>query len=101
MGITSWDEYRKTLNFTPDEEEGIRLETELIIAFAKAREERGMSQSQLAAACGLTQPVVARLESSAHSPRVKTLLRALAPLGYTLKVVPRAAARTNESRHRP
>jgi ribosome-binding protein aMBF1 (putative translation factor) len=91
MGITDWTEYRKTLNLTPEDEAEINLETDIIVALAKAREERGMSQKQLAEACGLPQPVIARLEKAAHSPQVNTLIRVLAPLGYTLKVVPRDA----------
>jgi ribosome-binding protein aMBF1 (putative translation factor) len=91
MGLTNWTEYKKTLDLTPEDEAEISLETDIIIALAKARTERGMSQSQLAAACGLPQPVIARLEKSAHSPQLNTVLRVLAPLGYTLKVVPSTA----------
>ncbi|MDR1046075.1 MAG: helix-turn-helix domain-containing protein [Candidatus Adiutrix sp.] len=89
MGITDWTEYRKTLNLSPDEEEEIRLETDLILEVAKAREGRGLSQRQLAEACGLPQPVIARLEKATHSPQINTLLRVLEPLGYTLAIVPK------------
>jgi ribosome-binding protein aMBF1 (putative translation factor) len=84
----TWTEYKKAHPLSPQDEAEINLEKDIIIALAKAREERGMSQSQLAAVCGLPQPVIARLESSAHSPQINTVLRVLAPLGYTLKVVP-------------
>jgi DNA-binding XRE family transcriptional regulator len=89
MGITNWTEYRKTLNLTPDDEAEINFEKELIVAIAEAREKSGLTQKQLAETCGVSQPLIARLEKAAHSPQVNTLLRVLAPLGYTLKVVPR------------
>lgn len=36
----TWEEVRKSLNLTPEEEEEIRLEEELIEATIKAREKR-------------------------------------------------------------
>ena len=53
-----------------------------------ARKKNKISQRELANKSGLMQPVIARIESKARSPRVSTLLRMLYPLGYTLKVVP-------------
>jgi ribosome-binding protein aMBF1 (putative translation factor) len=84
----NWKDYRATLNLTDEDEAEISLEEELIYAIAKAREEQGMSQKQLAQACGVPQPVIARLEKATHSPQVNTILRVLKPLGYTLAVVP-------------
>ena len=53
----------------------------------KARIAACVSQSQLGQAAGLKQPVIARLESGAAIPRLDTLLKLLAPLGKTLRVV--------------
>jgi ribosome-binding protein aMBF1 (putative translation factor) len=89
MGTTNWTDIRASLNLTPEDEEQIRLEGELIDALVAAREASGMTQRQLADAAGLKQPVIARLEKAVHSPQVDTILRALSPLGYTLAVVPK------------
>lgn len=59
-----------------------------ILTMVKAREEKGITQAQLAQMCDVKQPVIARLESAAHSPRVDSLLKVLTQLGYTLKIVP-------------
>jgi predicted transcriptional regulator len=89
MSTSNWAEYRETLNLSKEDEAEIQFEKDIIRAIAKTREDQGISQKQLASACGLPQPVIARLERAAHSPQINTLLRVLAPLGYTLKVVPR------------
>ena len=45
-----------------------------------------MTQAQLAKACGLTQSVVARIESKRARPQIDTLYKMLAALGCTLQV---------------
>jgi len=85
---SNWNDFRKTLNLTAEDEAAIRLEKELILAIIRAREKRGMTQKQLSEACGISQPVIARLERSVHSPQVDTIIKILKPLGYTLAVVP-------------
>ncbi|MDO4798019.1 MAG: DUF2442 domain-containing protein [Coriobacteriales bacterium] len=57
-----------------------------------SRHESGLSQAKLAAAAGVKQPVVARLETRVNSPRLDTLLKVLTPLGKTLQVVDLADA---------
>ena len=52
------------------------------------RKEQGLSQSQVANICHVTQPLIARMESSAHSPQINSLLRVLMPLGYKLQIAP-------------
>lgn len=51
-------------------------------------EEQGLSQAELAKKCNVKQPTIARMEKNAHSPQIDSLLRVLAPLGYTLQIVP-------------
>lgn len=53
-----------------------------------ARRHRGMTQKDLAAASGLTQSVIARLETKKATPQLDTLLRVAAALDCTLAVVP-------------
>ena len=85
--VTNWKDFRATLNLTPEEEEMINLEKALISAVVEAREKSGLTQKQLSELCGIKQPVIARLESAAHSPQINSIIRILKPLGYTLAVV--------------
>lgn len=87
MAVT-WEELQKELNITPEDEAVIKAEEELIRAMVEAREKKGLTQSQLAERCRIKQPVVARMESGTHSPRVNSLLKILISLGYKLKIVP-------------
>jgi len=87
MMATSWKDFRKSLNLTPEEEEIISLEKSIITAVVEAREQNGLTQKQLSELCGIKQPVIARLESAVHSPQINSIIRILKPLGYTLAVV--------------
>ena len=82
-----WTDIRATLNLSPEEEEMINLEKALICAVVEAREKSGLTQKQLSELCGIKQPVIARLESAAHSPQINSIIKILRPLGYTLAVV--------------
>ena len=84
---TEWGDFRKTLNLSKEDEEMIRLETSRIEAVVNVREQSGLTQKQLSELCGIKQPVLARLETAAHSPQVNSLIRILKPLGYILAVV--------------
>ncbi|MBE5888210.1 MAG: helix-turn-helix domain-containing protein [Lachnospiraceae bacterium] len=86
--MKTWDEFRKELDITPEDENQIRFEKELILTMIKIREEKGLTQAQLAQMCGVKQPVIARMETATHSPRIDSLLKVLTQLGYTLKIVP-------------
>ena len=44
---TNWKDFRKTLNLTTEEEDMIRLEKSLIKAVINAREQSGLTQTQL------------------------------------------------------
>jgi transcriptional regulator with XRE-family HTH domain len=50
-----------------------------------ARRHAGMTQRGLAAASGVPQPAIARIESGTVSPRIDTLDRLLAAAGATLE----------------
>lgn len=54
----------------------------------EAREEKGLSQRDLAKISGVKQPAIARLESLKTTPKIDTLFKVLKPLGYTLSIVP-------------
>lgn len=89
--MVTWDNLRKELNLSEEDESVIELEKELIRTLVSIREERGVTQKQLAEMSGLKQPMIARLEKATHSPQVDSLLKVLVPLGYTLQIVPLAS----------
>ncbi len=66
----------------------IAFEVELVGKMIEARENKGISQRELADISGVKQPAIARIESMKSTPQVDTLLKLLIPLGYTLKITP-------------
>ena len=84
----TWEDFRKTLNITPEEEAVIQLEKELIEATIRAKKKEKMSQRDLAEKAGMKQSAIARIEKMKVSPSVDTLNHLLFQLGYRLKVVP-------------
>ena len=73
---------------SPAERERINFEVALIGKMIEAREEKGLSQRELAEISGIKQPAIARLESLKTTPQIDTLFKVLYPLGYTLEIVP-------------
>lgn len=86
--MATWKELKKDFGLTQEDQNAIELEKELIRTMINIREEKGLTQSQLAEICNIKQPVIARMESAVHSPQINSLLKILAPLGYTLQIVP-------------
>ena len=68
--------------------EKINFEIDLIGKLIEAREQKGLSQRELAELSGVKQPAIARLESMKTTPQIDTLFKILNPLGYTLSIVP-------------
>ena len=83
----SWASFKERL-FTAEERRELDLRVEIISEMIRAREDRGMSQRELEIVSGVAQPVISRVERGTTDPRVSTLLKLLASLGKTLKVVP-------------
>lgn len=73
---------------SPVERQRINFQVELIGKIIETREQKGYSQRDLAKLSGVKQPAIARLESMKSTPQIDTVLKLLAPLGYTLTVVP-------------
>lgn len=86
--MPTWKDLKKELILNPEDQNAIELEKDLMRTIAHIREEKGLTQSQLAKMCHVKQPVIARMESSVHSPQIDSLLKILTPLGYTLQIVP-------------
>lgn len=88
IDMPTWKELKNDLDLSQEELNAIELEKDLIRTMIHIREEKGLTQSQLAEMCNVKQPIIARMESSVHSPQIDSLLRILTPLGYTLQIVP-------------
>lgn len=86
--MTTWKVLKNELSVDKENQNAIALEKDLIRAMVAIREEKGLTQSQLAQMCNVKQPVIARMESAVHSPQIDSLLKILTPLGYTLQIVP-------------
>jgi len=86
--FTTFDDLWETSNLEQVEKNEIQLKISLIGKLIEAREEKGISQKQLAEMSGLKQPAIARLERMQTTPQIDTLFRVLKPLGYTLAIVP-------------
>lgn len=86
--MPTWKDLKKELILSPEDRNAVELEKDLMRTIAHIREEKGLTQSQLAEICNVKQPVIARMESSVHSPQIDSLLKILTPLGYTLQIVP-------------
>ena len=59
----------------------------IIDSIVKTRKEKGFTQKELAAACGLTQSVIARIESKKSIPTVSTLCKIVYALDSTIQIV--------------
>lgn len=86
--FNTWEEFRKELKLSKEQELEIELEEQLILATIEAREKAGMTQRELSKKSGIVQSSIAKIETLKRKPTAETLIRLLLPLGYTLKVVP-------------
>lgn len=86
--FTNWEDFEKELNITPEQEEEIKLEMDIIKATIEARKKANLSQRELSEKTGIKQPAIARIEKQIGSPKTSTLIKLLYPMGYTIKVVP-------------
>lgn len=84
--------FRETLNEQlkdPEfwaEWEALEPERQIIRAIIEGREEKHMTQKQLAEATGIAQTDISRLESGTANPSLRTLKRLAAGMGMVLKV---------------
>ena len=69
---------------TPAEIEAATMKARLIAAMIEARGEKKLTQKTLAAACGLPQPSLARIESGSTIPRMDTFCKIVSSLGLEI-----------------
>ena len=82
------DFYDNDNNVSPALRAKIDFEVELIGKLIEARENKGLTQAELAQATGVNQSAIARLESMKVTPQIDTLFKILTPMGYKLTIVP-------------
>lgn len=90
--------------------EQARAEVRMAVAVAQLREQRGMSQRDLAKQTGIKQPQIARLEKGDQLPTLDTLWRLLDALDARIELSPhgritvhplsRHSSRSSEARKR-
>ena len=81
-------EKEKIEEYVKNEKFLLEQEYHIISELVRIRGELSMSQKRLSELVEMSQPSLARLESKRISPGIDTMLKLLAPLGYTLEVVP-------------
>lgn len=74
--------------YIENEEFLLNQEEHIINELVRIRAIQNMSQKKLSEMVEMSQPSLARLESKRISPGIDTMIKLLAPLGYTLEVVP-------------
>ncbi|MBO4359985.1 MAG: helix-turn-helix transcriptional regulator [Eubacteriaceae bacterium] len=83
----NWDDFEKEI-FTPEEITASDLRVALINELIDARNEKGITQRELERLSGVSQPIIARMEKGTTVPKLDTVIKVLAALGKTLRVVP-------------
>lgn len=84
---SNWKDVRAEL-FSKEEILESDMRVAIMSELIKARNEKGISQKKLEEMSGVSQPVIARMETGKTSPQLDTVLKVLASLDKTLAVVP-------------
>lgn len=63
IDMPTWKELKNDLDLSQEELNAIELEKDLIRTMIHIREEKGLTQSQLAEMCNVKQPIITRMES--------------------------------------
>ncbi len=81
----TWEEVRKSLNITPEEEAEIQLEKDIIQATIEARKKNNLTQRELSEKSGVKQPAIARIEKGINSPRNKYVNKTIISIRLYIK----------------
>lgn len=69
-----------------EEQRIIDLEYKLVCDFIKLRGDLGLTQQQMANESGVIREMIAVIENREKHPQINTLIKILAPFGYTLSI---------------
>ncbi|MCL2341792.1 MAG: helix-turn-helix transcriptional regulator [Firmicutes bacterium] len=81
-----WEDLRKTINFTEEEEKEMQQEMAIIQQIIDTRKNKKLTQAQLSKKSGVRQPVIARMEKGVNSPQLNTLIKILNALDCKIKI---------------
>ena len=99
--MSTWEEVKRRLHAENprlrDEYDKLGPRFEAIGALVRAREQQGITQSELARRMGVRPHAISRIESALHSPRLDTLAAYANALGLELKVGVRRSAPVQQS----
>ena len=88
MAGRNWIDIKKSLtSVTQEDWDEIDFQVRLVGEILDARKEKGLTQAELDALCGVNQTQIARIESCKTDPQLSTIIKILRPLGKTLAVV--------------
>ncbi len=76
------------LNCDNYEKRNINLEYEFISKFISLRKELNLTQQEMTDQAHVIRETVARIENKITSPQIKTLIKILEPIGYTVDIIP-------------
>ena len=76
----------KASKYVALEKQALEIEFGILETLIKNRKAANISQANLGEMCGMLQPALGRIEGKKISPSIRTLLKILIPLGYTLKI---------------
>lgn len=79
---------REIEEYITNEKRNLNLEYEFVTKFISLRKELNLTQAQMAENAHVIRETVARIENLMTSPQVKTLIKILEPVGYTIDIVP-------------
>lgn len=82
-----WEEYKKGIKSIPEEE---IMYIDLVADIVSLREEKGITQAQLAEMTGLKQEAIARFENPSDGSNTLTVLKVLNALNYDLAIKPKS-----------
>lgn len=86
--MKQWKDVKTNIkSFTDNEKEEIEIAAAVISQIVNKRHELGLSQQDLAAASGLKQSAIARIERLGNVPRIDTLYKIAKPLGLKIALV--------------
>ena len=81
-----WEEVRKNINFTEEEEKEMAQERAIIQKIIDTRKSKKITQTELSRKSGVKQPVIARMEKGVNSPQLNTLIKILNALDCKIKI---------------
>ena len=63
-----------------------RLNQEFIFDFIQLRHKLGLTQAEMADKSNVLRDKIAKIERGIYPPNIKSVLKILGPLGYTIKI---------------